>query len=95
MFATLIKMAREEGAAVLVATHNMNLTVHMDRVMTLDDGAVVEFDTSAPRKGLTGAEKAVDRLPACALEQKVHSLGSWSRKAGKGNMRARRPNPHD
>ena len=41
VFATLIKMAREEGAAVLVATHNMNLTGHMDRVVTIDDGRVV------------------------------------------------------
>ena len=48
VFATLIKMARDEGAAVLVATHNMHLTVHMDRVMTLEDGAIVPFDTSAP-----------------------------------------------
>ncbi len=41
VFATLIKMAREEGAAVLVATHNMNLTRHMDRVVTIDEGKVV------------------------------------------------------
>ena len=38
VFATLIRMAREEGAAVLVATHNLSLTQHMDRVLTLEDG---------------------------------------------------------
>ncbi len=51
VFATLIKMARDEGAAVLVATHNMNLTIHMDRVVTLDEGRVVPFDPAAPRPG--------------------------------------------
>lgn len=47
VFATLIKMARDEGAAVLVATHNMNLTVHMDRVVTLDEGRIVPFAAGA------------------------------------------------
>ena len=43
VFATLIKMVRSEGAAVLVATHNMALTTHMDRVLTLQDGKLVDF----------------------------------------------------
>jgi len=43
VFATFIKMAREEGAAVLVATHNHALTTHMDRVITLQDGQVVPY----------------------------------------------------
>ena len=43
VFATLIKMARSEGAAVLVATHNMSLIKHMDRVLTLKDGKLVEY----------------------------------------------------
>lgn len=43
VFATLIKMARQENAAVLVATHNMALTRHMDRVLTLLDGRLVPF----------------------------------------------------
>lgn len=43
VFATLIKMARQEGAAVLIATHNMALTKHMDRVLTLEDGRLVNF----------------------------------------------------
>lgn len=44
VFATLIRMVRDEGAAVLVATHNMSLTRHMDRVLTLEDGKLVDFE---------------------------------------------------
>lgn len=44
VFATLIKMVREEGAGVLVATHNLALIPHMDRVLTLKDGKLVEFE---------------------------------------------------
>ncbi|MEZ5998840.1 MAG: ATP-binding cassette domain-containing protein, partial [Hyphomonas sp.] len=43
VFATFIKMAREEGAAVLVATHNFALVQHMDRVITLKDGKLVPY----------------------------------------------------
>ncbi len=43
VFATLIKMVRDEGAAVLVATHNFALTQHMDRVLTLQDGKLVDY----------------------------------------------------
>lgn len=43
VFASLIKIARSEGAAVLVATHNMSLTRHMDRVLTLEDGKLTTF----------------------------------------------------
>lgn len=43
VFATLIRMVRDEGAAVLVATHNMSLTRHMDRILTLTDGKLVDF----------------------------------------------------
>ncbi|MEQ9315459.1 MAG: ABC transporter ATP-binding protein [Henriciella sp.] len=43
VFASLIKIARSEGAAVLVATHNMALTRHMDRVLTLKDGKLTTF----------------------------------------------------
>ncbi len=44
VFATFIKMAREEGASVLVATHNHALTAHMDRVLTLEDGKLVPYE---------------------------------------------------
>ena len=44
VFATLINMARNEGAAVLVATHNMSLIQHMDRVVTLSEGKIVPFE---------------------------------------------------
>ncbi|MBL4877871.1 ABC transporter ATP-binding protein [uncultured Hyphomonas sp.] len=43
VFATLIKMVRDEGAAVLVATHNLSLIRHMDRVLTLSDGKLVDY----------------------------------------------------
>ena len=43
VFNSLIRIARSEGAAVLVATHNMALTVHMDRVLTLKDGKLTTF----------------------------------------------------
>ncbi|MEL6858823.1 MAG: ABC transporter ATP-binding protein [Pseudomonadota bacterium] len=47
VFESLIRMARNEGAAVLVATHNMALTAHMDRVLTLKDGKLTDFQASA------------------------------------------------
>jgi len=43
VFQSLIRMARGEGASVLVATHNMALTQHMDRVLTLSDGKLTDF----------------------------------------------------
>lgn len=43
VFESLIRMARSEGAAVLVATHNMSLTQHMNRVLTLQDGKLTDF----------------------------------------------------
>lgn len=44
VFQSLIRMARSEGAAVLIATHNMALTKHMDRVLTLKDGKLTDFE---------------------------------------------------
>lgn len=43
VFDSLMKMARDEDAAVLVATHNMALTRHMDRVLTLRGGKLTDF----------------------------------------------------
>lgn len=43
VFASLVRMARNEGAAVLIATHNHGLTQHMDRVLTLADGKLTDF----------------------------------------------------
>ena len=45
VFESLIRMARGEGAAVLVATHNMALTQHMDRVLTLQNGKLTGFQS--------------------------------------------------
>lgn len=43
VFQSLIRRAKSEGAAVLVATHNMSLIQHMDRVLTLQDGKLTDF----------------------------------------------------
>ena len=41
VFAALSDLVRNEGAAALIATHNVELTKYMDRVMALDHGALV------------------------------------------------------
>ena len=38
VFQNLFEIAKQEGVAVLVATHNVELTSVMDRVLTLNDG---------------------------------------------------------
>ncbi len=42
VFASLYALARREGVAALVATHNLGLARHMDRVMAMVDGKLVE-----------------------------------------------------
>ena len=42
VFAMLLGLAREEGLAALVATHNLALAARMDRRLTLSGGRVVE-----------------------------------------------------
>jgi lipoprotein-releasing system ATP-binding protein len=41
VFAALSELVRKEGAAALIATHNMDLARYMDRVMSLDHGKLV------------------------------------------------------
>jgi lipoprotein-releasing system ATP-binding protein len=41
VFAALSDLVRNEGAAALIATHNMELARYMDRVMSLDHGKLV------------------------------------------------------
>ncbi len=41
VFAALTELARTEGASALIATHNLELTKHMDRVMALDHHKLV------------------------------------------------------
>jgi len=41
VFAALTDLARKEGAAALIATHNLELAKYMDRVMALDHGKLV------------------------------------------------------
>ena len=38
VFQSLYEVARQEGVAALIATHNMELARYMDRVMALKDG---------------------------------------------------------
>jgi lipoprotein-releasing system ATP-binding protein len=42
VFEALMKVARDEGLAALIATHNMELAGKMDRVLRLDNGVLVE-----------------------------------------------------
>jgi lipoprotein-releasing system ATP-binding protein len=42
VFAALTELVRKEGAAALIATHNMELAKYMDRVMSLDHGKLVQ-----------------------------------------------------
>jgi lipoprotein-releasing system ATP-binding protein len=43
VFAELYELARSQGVAALVATHNHDLARHMDRVVTLEHGRLVEM----------------------------------------------------
>ena len=42
VFANLYGLARKTGVAALIATHNLELARHMDRIMALKDGHLVE-----------------------------------------------------
>ena len=41
VFAALTELVRKEGAAALIATHNLELAKYMDRVMALDHGKLI------------------------------------------------------
>lgn len=41
VFATLKALVRETGLAALIATHNYALAAEMDRIVTIEDGAIV------------------------------------------------------
>jgi lipoprotein-releasing system ATP-binding protein len=42
VFANLRDLVRATGVAALIATHNMEMTRHLDRVLTLKEGRLVE-----------------------------------------------------
>ena len=44
VFAALAAACRDSGAAALIATHNHELAGRMDRVVTLEDGLLTDFD---------------------------------------------------
>ncbi len=41
VFKSLLALTRQEGFSALVATHNMELTQYMDRVLTVRDGMII------------------------------------------------------
>ena len=47
VFQQLIEIGRNEGLAMLISTHNLALTKYMDRVLTLEDGQLTDFDVEA------------------------------------------------
>ncbi|GBR50993.1 lipoprotein releasing system ATP-binding protein LolD [Neokomagataea thailandica NBRC 106555] len=46
VFAELLRIVREEGAAALIATHNAELAARMDRTVTLRGGKIVPYELS-------------------------------------------------
>ena len=48
VFQALFDLARTEGVAALIATHNLQLASYMDRVFTLTDGRLVERRGQTP-----------------------------------------------
>lgn len=49
VFDALIHLIRTTGVAALIATHNLELARRMDRVLTLDNGLLVELDPASLR----------------------------------------------
>ncbi|WP_297801386.1 ABC transporter ATP-binding protein [uncultured Brevundimonas sp.] len=47
VFESLRRLAKEEGVAALIATHNMELAGHMDRVFALKDGHLEEREAQS------------------------------------------------
>ncbi len=43
VFDLLLALVREKGMSALIATHNIALAKRMDRVVTLEDGGIVDF----------------------------------------------------
>jgi lipoprotein-releasing system ATP-binding protein len=52
VFRSLLEIARNEGVAVLVATHNMELTTYMDRVLALQEGRLGPAPHMTPQESL-------------------------------------------
>ena len=47
-FKNLFALVRDQGVAALIATHNMDLAGHMDRVFALKDGGLIEISPPQP-----------------------------------------------
>jgi lipoprotein-releasing system ATP-binding protein len=52
VFRSLLEIARNEGVAVLVATHNMELTTYMDRVLALQEGRLGPAPHMTPQESV-------------------------------------------
>lgn len=52
VFAAMLKLVRDQGVAALIATHNLELAQRMDRMLTVEDGALRPFlpDTVLPTR---------------------------------------------
>jgi lipoprotein-releasing system ATP-binding protein len=53
VFEELLHFIRESGVAALMATHNFDLAARMDRVLTLEDGLLVEVPTGQTQAAYT------------------------------------------
>ena len=70
VFDGLIAAGARLEARRLIATHNHDLAARMDRVITLDEGKVVELRTPADARGRHGPSRCAPREPA-----RVSSVG--------------------
>jgi len=50
VFDALVHLIRTTGVAALIATHNLDIARRMDRVLTLDEGLLVELDPASLRR---------------------------------------------
>jgi lipoprotein-releasing system ATP-binding protein len=48
VMAALLALVRQTGLAALIATHNLELAARMDRILSLEDGVIVERHPENP-----------------------------------------------
>jgi lipoprotein-releasing system ATP-binding protein len=53
----LIDLVRSTGLAALIATHNLDLARRMDRILSLEEGLVVEATSPSPREAARGNDR--------------------------------------
>jgi lipoprotein-releasing system ATP-binding protein len=52
VMAALIDIVRRTGLAAIIATHNLELARRMDRILSLEDGVIIELTEVRPRAAL-------------------------------------------